>query len=163
MNTIIVQADYANVQQGKDIAVLMNAYAVDEMGGGEPLDSSALDNIPRELAKRPYAFSLLCYVEGKAVGLMTCFELFSTFTCKPLVNIHDFIILPEFRGRGLSQKMLKSVEEIALERGCCKLTLEVLSGNEIAKSSYRKFGFISYQLNASSGEALFWQKPLSLH
>ena len=38
------------------------------------------------------------------------------------------------------------VEEIALERNCCKLTLEVLEKNYIAINSYKKFGFNQYQL-----------------
>jgi len=48
-------------------------------------------------------------VNGIAAGLVTCFELFSTFSCKPLINIHDVIVLKKFRGNGLSQKMLKKV------------------------------------------------------
>jgi len=38
--------------------------------------------------------------------------------------------------QGISQMMLEKVEEIAKEKGCCKITLEVLSNNEVAKSSY---------------------------
>jgi ribosomal protein S18 acetylase RimI-like enzyme len=68
--------------------------------------------------------------------------------------------LKEYRGKGLSHEMLEKVEEIAIEKGCCKLTLEVLSNNEIAKSSYKKFGFSSYELDPETGQALFWEKLL---
>ncbi len=37
--------------------------------------------------------------------------------------------------------MLQKVREIARQRGCCKITLEVLEGNDVAQAAYRKFGF----------------------
>jgi hypothetical protein len=42
------------------------------------------------------------------------------------------VVVNPFRGLGLSQKMLLKVEEIARQRGCCKITLEVLEGNAVA-------------------------------
>ena len=57
--------------------------------------------------------------------------------------------------------MLNKVEEIALAKGCCKVTLEVLSNNIVAKSAYLKFGFAGYELDPKAGSALFWQKTLS--
>ena len=36
----------------------------------------------------------------KPVGLATTFEGFSTFAAKPLINIHDIAVLPDYRGRG---------------------------------------------------------------
>ena len=130
------------------------------MGGGKPLEEYVIENIADELSRIPHAFSVICYVDNQAAGLVNCFELFSTFSCKPLINIHDVIVLKEYRGKGLSHKMLKKVEEIAIEKGCCKLTLEVLSNNEIAKSSYKKFGFSGYELDPEAGQALFWDKKL---
>lgn len=66
----------------------------------------------------------------------------------------------QFRGLGVSQLMLAKVEEQAKKRGCCKITLEVLEGNEIARNSYMKFGFDGYELDPEMGKALFWQKTL---
>lgn len=158
MNTKIIRADYANAKQAKDIVKLMNAYAEDKMGGGTALAMSVQENLVEELAKRSYAFSVLAYVDDEAVGLVNCFESFTTFTCKPLVNIHDIIVLENARGMGFSHKMLEKVEEIALQRGCCKLTLEVLERNDIARASYEKFGFSWYGLDPEVGNAQFWHK-----
>ncbi|MFM8992432.1 MAG: hypothetical protein ACKOUS_23190 [Alphaproteobacteria bacterium] len=47
------------------------------------------------------------------------------------------------------------------ERGACKLTLEVLSGNEGAKRLYARIDFGAYALDPALGDARFWQKPLS--
>lgn len=160
MNIEIIQADYRNATHAKDIPYLLNAYATDLMGGGKALSSYVMENLTAELAKRPHAFSVLAYVDGKPAGLVNCFEGFSSFACKPLVNIHDVIVHQTFRGLGLSQKMLSKVEDIARERGCCKITLEVLEHNHVAKSSYQKFGFASYELDPTAGQAVFWQKTI---
>ena len=160
MDIKIIKADYLNAEHAKQIAILMDSYALDPMGGGKPLAKEVRNNLSQELSKLPYAFSIISYVNDIPAGLVTCFELFSTLSCKPLINIHDVIVLPEFRGNSLSQKMLEKVEEIAVYRGCCKLTLEVLEGNQIARSSYTKFGFTDYTLDPKMGHALFWQKTL---
>ena len=160
MDIEIIKANYVNEEHAKEIVALMNSYASDPMGGGKPLAEEVRNNLVQELSKLPYAFSIIGYVNGIAAGLVTCFELFSTFSCKPLINIHDVIVLKEFRGNFLSQKMLGKVEEIAISKGCCKLTLEVLEGNQVAKSSYNKFGFTDYKLDPKMGQALFWQKIL---
>ena len=103
---------------------------------------------------------MLAFVYGEAAGLANCFEGFSTFAGTPLVNVHDVSVVDTFRGLGLSQKMLLKVEDIARERDCCKITLEVLEGNPVAQGSYRKFGFSDGQLDPAHGRMLFWNKYL---
>lgn len=142
--------------------MLLDAYASDPMGGGNPLSDEVKDNLVKELARLPHAFSIIAYLDDEPVGLVNCFEGFSTFVCKPLVNIHDVVVLAKYRGHGISQKMLAKVEEIARAKGCCKMTLEVLSKNEAAMSAYRKFGFADYELDPDAGTALFWQKKLTI-
>lgn len=160
MNIKIVQADLTSPKQAKVLLYLLDNYARDPMGGGLPLSNYVKENLAEELIKRPHAFTVFAYVEGKPAGLINCFEAFSTFTCKPLVNIHDVIVLAEYRGKSISQRMLKKIEEMALERGCCKLTLEILEGNQTAINAYKKFGFSAYELDPRVGKAVFWQKKL---
>jgi ribosomal protein S18 acetylase RimI-like enzyme len=76
------------------------------------------------------------------------------------LNIHDFMVAPAYRGRGLSRRLLGKVEETAIELGCSKLTLEVLEGNHVAQAAYRAFGFDGYELRPETGKALFWQKKI---
>lgn len=162
MNIEIIKADYLNRQHEKEIPMLLDRYASDPMGGGKPLNNDNKSRLVKELSKLPHAFSVIAYVNARPAGLINCFEAFSTFSCKPLINIHDVIVLDEYRGNGISQKMLEKVEEIAKSKGCCKLTLEVLSNNKVAKSAYSKFGFASYELDPKAGTALFWQKQLTI-
>ncbi|RZI96771.1 MAG: GNAT family N-acetyltransferase, partial [Haliea sp.] len=48
----------------------------------------------------------------------------------------------------------------ARQRGACKLTLEVLSGNRSAIRLYERVGFAAYQLDPAMGQAQFLQKWL---
>jgi GNAT superfamily N-acetyltransferase len=92
--------------------------------------------------------------------MATLIEGFSTFAAAPLLNIHDMVVAPSHRRRGISHALLSGAEDEARRRGCCKLTLEVLSENHAAKQSYRAFGFDDYTLEPGAGHALFWQKAL---
>ena len=124
----------------------------------------AKTHLVQELAKRPQAFSVLAFdvtADGdKPVGLVNCIEGFSTFACKPLVNVHDVVVLGSHRGQRVGEQMLALVEQIALQRGACKLTLEVLSGNPSAIKLYERIGFANYQLDPAMGNAQFLQKWL---
>jgi len=160
MSINLVNVDYLNPQHAQDLIYLLDSYAQDPMGGGEGLNQYVKDNLVSELAKLPHALSLICYLDNKPAGLVNCFEAFSSFMCKPIMNIHDVVVLNEFRGKGISQLLLEKVEDVARERGCCKITLEVLEGNKVAQNSYMKFGFAAYELDPTMGKAMFWQKPL---
>ena len=156
----MVVADYSSEQHQREIPMLLDMYASDPMGGGETLSAEVKASLVKELAKLPHAFSIISYVDGKPAGLVNCFEAFSTFTCKPIINIHDVTVNRDFRGRGLCRLMFEKVEELAGVKGCCKMTLEVLSKNEVAKSAYQKLGFSDYALDPEMGTALFWEKAL---
>lgn len=163
MTIEVIRADYANPEHAAAIRQLLDAYACDPMGGGAPLRPEVKAGIVDALAQLPHACTLLAYADGVAVGLVNCFDAFSTFACRPLINIHDFVVLDGYRGRGVSQRMLQAVEALARDKGCCKITLEVLSGNASARAAYEKFGFRDYALDERAGTALFWQKFLDDH
>lgn len=161
---LICQADYQDGAHMRALMALLDAYAQDPAGGGEPLSEFARTNLPQALQKRPTIFSVLAFdrTQGDApVGLVNCVEGFSTFACKPLVNVHDVVVAASHRGRGIAAQMLMLVAKIAAARGACKLTLEVLSGNTSATKLYRRLGFDNYQLEPSMGHALFMQKWLT--
>jgi len=156
----IITADYNDSSHARDLVSMLNIYALDLMGGGKALPENVAQNLVPALRQRSSAFSFLAYKGEQPVGLANCFEGFSTFKARPLVNIHDIVVHPDHRGIGISQKLLDSIEGEAKVRGACKITLEVLSGNNIAKKSYQKFGFNGYELDPEAGQALFWEKPL---
>ena len=158
MDISVILADYSSEQHCNDIIYLLDLYARDPMGGGNPLPEYVKRDLTKELSQIPGAYSVICYCDKKPVGFVNCFMGFSTFKCKPLVNVHDIAVIGGYRGLGLSQLMMHKVEEVAKSRGCCKITLEVLEGNLAARNCYTKFGFDGYELDPKMGKALFWQK-----
>lgn len=156
----IVIANIENPAHGAAIIELLDTYARDPMGGGVSLPEYTRQNLLSSLASRTDVLVLLAFNLDKAVGMIIGFEGFSTFACKPLLNIHDVIVHPDYRGQNLAGEMMAVIENIARDRGYCKLTLEVLQGNVAAQKSYRKSGFEPYQLDPSMGHALFWHKVL---
>ena len=166
MNTEIriVRADYANPAHAAAVVLVLDAYAKDPMGGGEGLSDFAKTALVPALAARPQAFSVLAFAganDDTPVGLINCIEGFSTFACKPLVNVHDVAVLGDYRGQRIGQRMLELVQALALERGACKLTLEVLNSNAGAIKLYQRAGFGNYALGDTVGFANFMQKWLS--
>ncbi|WP_077341750.1 GNAT family N-acetyltransferase [Pseudocolwellia agarivorans] len=160
MTVEVIKADYHNEQHAKDVLLLLNAYAMDPMGGGEPLCEYTQQHLIENLKQQNNVFSVLVYVDDKPAAIANCVVGFSTFNAKPLVNFHDVAVLKAYRRQGLTQLMFNKVEQIAKEMGCCKLTLEVLEGNTVAKSAYAKQGFAGYELDPKMGQAVFWQKKL---
>ena len=156
----VVMADYRDPAHARALVDLLDAYARDPAGGGSPLSAEVMAELPTALAKRPQAFSVLAYDGEQPVGLINCIEGFSTFACKPLVNVHDVVVLASHRGQRVTQRMLARVEDEARSRGACKLTLEVLSGNQSALRAYEREGFANYQLDPAFGSAMFLQKKL---
>ncbi|MDP1644689.1 MAG: GNAT family N-acetyltransferase [Thiobacillus sp.] len=157
----VVRARYDNPAHAAALLDLLNAYARDPAGGGEPLGDFARDNLIGELAARPFMFSVPAFDGDTPVGLINAIEGFSTFACRPLVNIHDVVVASSHRGRGIAARMFAEVESIAHERGACKLTLEVLDGNASARALYQRLGFTAYQLDPAMGHAQFLHKWLA--
>lgn len=156
----ISTADPANPVHAQAIVALLDQYAMHPMGGGEALTEYTRNNLAATLARRSDYSAILAWDGDQAVGLCNCFECFSTFACKPILNIHDVYVANGYRGQGIAGQMMQKAEQIARNRGCCKLTLEVLSKNQAAKASYQASGYTPYQLDSQFGQAEFWQKSL---
>lgn len=146
--------------ESRAVVEVLDSYATHPIGGGVPLATQVKEKLCDELSKRPQALVLLAWSEAKAVGLVIAFEGFSTFAARPLLNIHDLAVLPKFQCRGVGKALMAAVEAEATQRGCCKLTLEVLENNQHARKLYENFGFASYQLDPAAGRALFLEKKL---
>jgi len=158
--TQIVNADFSNARHASAIVQLLNGYATDPMGGGQQLTDFVKSNLIAAISKRSDVHVVLAFVDDEPAGVAICIEGFSTFACQPLLNIHDLGVAEKFRGQGISKKLIRQVEQVALGLGCCKITLEVLEGNQLAQGLYKSSGFAGYELDPKMGKALLWQKKL---
>lgn len=156
----VVPLDLLDEGHATAFLALLDHYARDPMGGGTPLGDEARAHLVERLATRPGFVAFLAFDGDRACGLINCFEGFSTFAARPLLNVHDIVVHAAWRGRGVGQALLAAAEEAARQRGCCKLTLEVLANNRTALAAYDRAGFRPYVLDPAAGHALFLQKLL---
>jgi ribosomal protein S18 acetylase RimI-like enzyme len=152
-------ADLADARDAAAVVMLLDAYASDPRGGGEPLAEATRARLIPGLRAHPTTRIWLAFDAAQPVGVCVAFLGFSTFRGLPLLNIHDLAVLQEVRGRGIGQALLAAAEAHARASGCCKLTLEVQEDNAPARGLYERFGFrdVTY---GSSGPTRFLGKVL---
>ena len=156
----IVEADLNRMDHQQAVLELIGAYAMDPMGNGKPLSADVRRDLIPGLQKHPTTVIFLAYHGDKAVGIAACFLGFSTFAARPLINIHDFAVLPAHRSQGVGRRLMEEVEQKARDLGCCKLTLEVQENNHRAKHVYEAAGFAQAEYVETAGGSLFLSKPL---
>ena len=159
MQLEIREADLADVGDGAAVIAVLDTYAADAVGGGEPLSADVRTRLIPELRRQPTALVLLALADGEPAGLAVCFFGFSTFRARPLLNVHDLAVVPAHRGRGVGRELLRHAEERARSRGCCRLTLEVQEDNARALRLYERFGFADFVFG-DSAPTRFLTKPL---
>lgn len=55
--------------------------------------------------------------------------------------IYDFVVRPEFRGKGYGAATLRAVEEVFAEMGIKRVSLNVMGWNTQARALYERHGF----------------------
>lgn len=160
MSITIIEADLDRADHAAAVVTLTNAYAMDPMGLGQSLPDDVLRELVPGLKRIPTRVTLLAYDGERPVGIATCFLGFSTFVARPLVNLHDLAVIPEYRGQNVSRQLLEAVEAKARVLGCCKVTLEVQEANRRAKAIYERAGYVSVKRHDTDGDTFFLAKPV---
>jgi ribosomal protein S18 acetylase RimI-like enzyme len=156
----IVEADLTLAPHHQAVVELTDAYALDRFGNGRPLDADVRERLVASLREHPTTVILLAFDGPRPVGIATCFRGFSTFSARPLLNLHDLAVIPAYRGQGVGRQLLAAVEAKARSLDCIKVTLEVLEENTTARRLYEATGFASPDYENGAGQALFLAKPL---
>jgi GNAT superfamily N-acetyltransferase len=163
MSTLRIQPlNLDDARQTHDFLDLLDHYMQGPSGNGAAMDAALRERLPAALRNQPTVLSYLAYWDGEAAGLINCVLGFSTFAARPLLNVHDLVVHRDFRRRGIGRALLAHAEAVAQDRGCCKLTLEVLEGNTAAREAYLEFGFQPYRLDPAMGSAQFMEKKLAV-
>jgi len=136
-----IRVDLSNETHCAKLLDLLNAYMKDEMGIGQSMPTGLGPKIIEGLKKHPAYLGFFVLVEDQFAALANCNLNFSTWKARPLINIHDFIVAPEFRKQGIGLFLLKEIENYARENHCCKVNLEVRCDNTKAQKLYQKVGF----------------------
>ncbi|MFP4163397.1 MAG: GNAT family N-acetyltransferase [Chitinispirillaceae bacterium] len=150
----IKTADLSDSDDCSAICNLINMYRQDAMGGNlKYLSKNQQKQLIHELRTFPNCRIFLAVSELTPVGLAVCFHMFSTFSVKSLINIHDLIVHPHFRKQGIGKTIMDEIETFAKHNNCCRITLEVRNDNRRAQNLYRKKGY-----GNCDPPMLFWTK-----
>jgi len=154
-NIQIIEANLNKDEHVESFLRLTAAYMEDPMGEAKVWTEQQKSDVVREMRDHPSSLILFAKVDGKYVGICTCFYAYSTFLAKPLLNIHDIYVEESFRGNGVGKKLVEALEAIAKEKNCGKITLEVRKDNLNARDLYKNQGFTE-----APHSMFFWIKYL---
>ena len=141
-NPTIITCNFADPDHRSAIVSLINQYIADDMGGGRPIVGADAEQLIAGLESRPATILLLARVGNEYAGMLTAFDNFSTFTARPMINIHDVFVDSRFRGYGIGRLLMESLIAEARRRNSSRITLEVRVDNHSAQNLYRSIGFI---------------------
>ncbi len=148
----VILADINNNKHREDIQKMFVEYA---SVSGSDID----EKLAEKLFELPYFKGFICYEDDVPFGFAVCYDSFSSYKCKQVLNIHDFMISSSHRGKGHGKILMRAIERFSHDNNYLKITLEVNESNLNAKKLYASFGFEDYRNTLK--EQLHWQKYLS--
>ncbi|HIF5585247.1 TPA: GNAT family N-acetyltransferase [Vibrio parahaemolyticus] len=151
MSTEIKYIEVNNLEHRKTLEALFREYSSD-------VSASIESTIVNQLFELPYFHGFLCLNDDVPLGFAVCFESFSTYRARKMLNIHDFMISSNARGQGLGKLLLGGIENYCSENDYLKITLEVDEENTVAKKLYSSLGYEDYQVVLKGLN--HWQKYL---
>jgi GNAT superfamily N-acetyltransferase len=153
---VIREADLGSERDCRALVKLLTIYRAHPMGGRLPPLTKKMElSLTSGLRNHPSAFILFAQRRKAIVAAAVCFSGFSTFCAKPLINVHDLIVAPAWRKRGIGKSIMEAIIRKAVLLDCCKVTLEVRTDNEVAKYLYRSLGF-----GPCAAPMEFWSRPI---
>ena len=99
------------------------------------------ENTLREWIFEKQKAEVIFALEGDTeVGFALFFHNFSTFLGRAGIYLEDLFVLPEYRGRGYGEGLLRELARIAVERGCGRLEWCCLDWNQPSIDFYLSMG-----------------------
>ena len=89
---------------------------------------------------RAQAEVIIGYLNQVPISFALYFHNFSTFLGRSGIYLEDLFVKPEVRGKGIGQKMLAYLANLAKSRQCGRLEWWVLDWNETAVGFYKRLG-----------------------
>lgn len=85
--------------------------------------------------------------KNKLIGFVQLFPLFSSTRMKKMWLLNDLFVNPEYRGKGVSVKLIERAKKLVKDSSACAMFLETEKSNLIGNNLYPKTGF---ELNEGS-------------
>jgi len=113
-----------------------------------------------ELRDNQFSHYIVAKHMGKVIGYAGMWTIIDE------AHVTNVGVLPEYRGEGVGEYLMRSLIAAAKERGAKKMTLEVRKSNYIAQNLYTKLGFEpvgirrGYYLDNKEDAVIMLKEPL---
>jgi len=109
-----------------------------------------LDRLLQEVAAQSGAL-LVAEENSRLVGLVACTVVEDDAVQETAdSNVHGYVndiyVVPERRGSGLAQALLRAAEDHLASTGITRVRINVLAANAMARRAYEKHGFKPYEV-----------------
>ena len=84
--------------------------------------------------------ALFAELGGRVEGFVIVFPTYSSWAGKAGLMVHDLFVREDARDGGVGQALIEAVARLALNRGCARVDVNVLTWNR-ARSFYERLGF----------------------
>lgn len=123
-----------------------SAYIVAEDDGCLPQPPCGRDEINLDCGSPAAAFLASSSTEDRPIiGTMQLAFRLTTWEAALYVYLEDFFVEEAYRGQGIGSAMLDLAKQVARERGCVRMDLDVLQGSVDARRFYARHGFVDQQ------------------
>lgn len=121
------------------IVELVRELAVYEKQPVSVVKLSEADVLRDGFGPHPRFEVLLAEVDGTTEGFALIFSNYSTWEGRAGIYVEDLFVRERARGLGLGRRLLHRIAELAHERGCPRIDLNVLDWNP-TRSFYERIG-----------------------
>lgn len=113
-----------------------------------------------ELSNNEFSHYILARYLNKVIGYAGIWVVLDE------AHVTNVGVLPEYRGEGVGELLMKSLMALAKHQGAKKMTLEVRKSNYVAQNLYSKLGFEpvgirrGYYLDNKEDAVIMWKQSL---
>ncbi len=119
------------------VAPLFDAYRVFYDQESDLQEGKAF--LDERLAKKESAVFMAIW-EEQVIGFTQLFTTYSSVSLQPFYILNDLYVLPEFRGKGIGEELLKTAKVACEENNCKGVALETAKDNP-AQRLYEKLNW----------------------
>jgi len=131
-----------------DLEAILAIYSQPAIDNGVSLNLAEAREIYKIIQTYPHYHIFMAEVENKIVGTIAVLIMHNIgHLGKKSAIFESIAVLPEWQGRGIGRKMLKSAAAFCEEMDCYKITLSANIKREKAHQFYKCLGFIQHGIS----------------
>ena len=131
----------AGIEDLKKVSVLFDQYRIFYRNSS---DVAGAEIFLKERLQKNESVIYVAAVNGELVGFTQLYPQFSSTRMKRSWLLNDLYVLPDYRGKGISKKLIDAAKQLAKDTNAAGLLLETEKTNTIGNRLYPSAGFTHY-------------------